>query len=92
MAQFVTKKDGTRIVYDAEKIMHGVMQAALEAECSEQEANKIGEEVSGSITSTFADVEEANTDEIRDKILAELDATHPVVAESWRHYEEGKHA
>ncbi len=90
MATFVTKKDGTRAPYDAEKIKHTVMHAALEAELADVEANKVAEEISTSITSTFEGVEEVSTEELREKILSELDATHPAVAESWRKYEEGK--
>jgi transcriptional regulator NrdR family protein len=91
MATFVTKNDGSRIAYDVEKIKHGVMSAAMEAELSEEEAEKIAEEISASISATFEGVEEVSTTEIREKILSELDATHPVVSEAWRKYEEGKH-
>ncbi len=91
MATFVTKKDGTRTPYDAEKIKHGVSQAALEAELADSEASKVAEVISASLASTFESVEEVSTQELREKILSELDATHPAVAESWRKYEEGKH-
>ncbi len=90
MAKFVTKKDGTRSPYDAEKIKHGVMHAALEAELADAEADAIAEEIATSMASTFESVEEVSTEELREKILSELDATHPAVAESWRKYEEGK--
>ena len=91
MANFVTKKDGTRVPFDIEKIKHAVASSAMEAEISEEEAKKAADEVANSITATFDGIEEVSSTEIREKIMAELEATHPIVAESWRKYEEGKH-
>ncbi len=53
-------------------------------------AHAVAEEIANSLASTFESVEEVSTEELREKILSELDATHPAVAESWRKYEEGK--
>ena len=90
MANFVTKKDGTRVPFDAEKINHSVVFAAMEAELSEQEANSVAQEVTPIIASSFDGIEEVSSREIREKALSELDLLAPAVAESWRRYEEGK--
>ena len=92
MANFVTKKDGTRVPFDAGKIKAAIMAAALEAEMTEEEAGNVAETVSSMVVTSFEGQEEAAGEEVREKILSELDVSHPLVAESWRRYEEGKGA
>ncbi len=91
MANFVTKKDGTRVPFDIEKIKHAVVSSAMEEEVSEEEAKKIADEVANVVVASLDGIEEVSSTEIREKIIAELEATHPLVAESWKKYEEGKH-
>ncbi len=90
MANFVTKKDGTRVLFDIEKIKHTVASCAIEAELSEEEANKIADEVSVAVTASLEGVSEVSSIEIREKVMLELEMSHPLIAESWKKYEEGK--
>lgn len=90
MANFVIKKDGTRVAFDASKIKNGVVAAAAEAGLEDDKASSIAEEILNSVNSSFEGQEEVATSEIRDKILSELDVSAPTVAEAWRKYEESK--
>lgn len=90
MAKFVTKKDGSRIAFDKEKITSSIMAAALDVELPQEEASKVANEVADLVCSSLEGQEEATTTEIRDNILTELDVLAPAVAEAWRHYEEVK--
>ena len=90
MANFVIKKDGTKVAFDASKIKNGVMAAATEAGLEDDKASAIADEMVNAVQSSFEGQEEVSTTEIRDKILAELDVSSPMVSEAWRKYEEGK--
>lgn len=91
MATFVTKKDGTRVPFDQEKLRASILSAALDAEMEHDEAEQLSTDVATLVAGTFSDREEAPTFEISEKVLAELDASWPAVAEAWRKYEETKH-
>lgn len=90
MANFVTKKDGTRVPFNSEKIMTVVVASALEAGLSEDEANDLAGRVVEAIESAFRDEEEISSAKIRDVIFSELEVMAPAVLESWKYYEEGK--
>ena len=90
MAKFVTKKDGERVAFDAGKITHAILSASSETEIVETEAQSIAQEVVNIITMDLGAREEISTDELREKILSELDSLSPAIAEAWRKYDEGK--
>ncbi len=90
MANFVIKKDGTRVAFDSEKIKNGIMAAATEAGLANDQASSITEEVLNAVNSSFESQEEVATSQIRDKVLSELDVSAPTVSEAWRKYEESK--
>lgn len=90
MANFVIKRDGTRIAFDPEKIKVGLVGAAQEAGLSADAANDLAMEVMSSVDSAFEGKEDVPTQEIRDKIISGLDDSQPSVADAWRKYEEGK--
>jgi len=90
MANFVVKKDGTRVPFDLEKIKGGVMAAASEAGLSDQEATDLAHSTTSLVVDTFEGQEEVSANDIRDKILSDLDVSAPSVAEAWRKYEESK--
>lgn len=90
MANFVTKKDGTRVAFDPEKIKGVVMASGLEAGLSEEENNEIAEKVLEAVTTALKEQEEVSSKEIRSIILSELEVIAPIVCESWKKYEEGK--
>ncbi len=90
MANFVVKKDGTKVSFNSEKIKAGVMAACSEAGISEEDATNIAGKILSSVTIAFEGQDEVATSEIRDKILSELDESQPDVAEAWRRFEESK--
>ena len=91
MANFITKKDGTRVPFEIKKIEHAIVSAALEAEVPEDEAKNAAQEVAAAVAESLQDQEETTTTQVRDRILTELDAVYPTISEFWRKYEEGKH-
>lgn len=90
MANIVTKKDGTNVPFDQEKLKTAIAGAATEAGLSEQEAANVAAEISGLVVMAFESQDTVSTTEIRDKALTELDEKYPAVAASWRKYEESK--
>ncbi|MSU60416.1 MAG: hypothetical protein EXS52_00675 [Candidatus Staskawiczbacteria bacterium] len=90
MATFVTKKDGTKLPFDPEKIKAAVVAACLDAELANEEADKIAIEILNLVVGVLKDVEEVSTTEVRDKVLAELEMLHPNIAEAWKKYETTK--
>ena len=90
MATFVTKKDGSKIPFDETKIKESVVAACMDAELSDEEAEKISVEIVGLVSGPLKDIDQVSTTEIRDKVLAELDMLHPSIAEAWRKHEATK--
>ena len=90
MAKFVIKKDGTKEPFDAEKIEASIKGAALDAGISEEQINKVVEQVLGVVTELAEGKEEIATEEIKEKILSELDTLEPSVSEAWRKHEQEK--
>lgn len=90
MANFVIKRDGTKEPFDAEKIRRSIAGAAQRTELSEERRNEVVEQVSAVVLQLAAGKEEIATAELREKILAELNAIEPAVSEAWRKYEEEK--
>lgn len=90
MANFVTKKDGTKVAFDQEKIKAAIVAAAVDAEISNDQADGIADEVSNLVTASFEGQEEASSKEIAEKVVSELEITSPIVADSWKKFEETK--
>lgn len=90
MANFVTKKDGTKVPFDSEKVKSSVMAAALEAGLLQEEAASLAGKVLEAVSMSFEGQEEVSTSEVREKALSELDTMAPAVSEAWRKYDESK--
>lgn len=88
MANLAIKKDGTKVPFDSEKIKNAVMAAAKEAGLSDDEASSVAEKTLVAVSEAFGSQEEVTTSEIKEKVLSELDASAPLVSESWRKYDE----
>ncbi|MGD0576791.1 MAG: ATP cone domain-containing protein [Candidatus Staskawiczbacteria bacterium] len=88
MANFVIKKDGTKVPFDAEKIKSAVMAAASQAGVAEDAASDTAQKVVDAVSMAFSGQEETPTSEIKEKVLSELDAIAPDVSASWRKYDE----
>ncbi len=86
----VVKKDGSKQPFNSEKIMNSITAAAKDANLSEELMNEVIEEVSSSVIQFIESKETVTTDEIREKILSELDNVEPSVAAAWRDYEAKK--
>jgi len=90
MANFITKKDGTKEPFNVEKIKKGVIAASTNDGLSGDEALKLSDRVSSTVASAFMGVDEVSGAKVREKILEELDSSSPSVADSWRNYERTK--
>lgn len=90
MAKEVTKKDGTKIPFDAGKIKSSIASAAKVTDLSEEKQNEVVEQVATVAIQMAEAKEEITTTEIRDKILSELDSVEPSVSASWRKHDEEK--
>jgi len=90
MAKEVIKKDGTKEPFDAEKIKNSIAGAAIRTDLSEERRSEVVGRAASSVIQMAEGKEEIATSEIREKILSELNAIEPAVAESWRKYEEEK--
>lgn len=90
MANFVIKKDGAKEPFDAGKIRRAIAGAAQRTELSEERTNEVVEQVSSAVMAMASGKEEIATSEIRAKIISELSAVEPSVAEEWKRYEQEK--
>ena len=90
MANFVIKRDGTKEPFDAEKIKKSITAAAQMANLSKERTNEVVGQVSNVAIQLAEGKEEVATTEIKEKILAELDAIEPSVSEAWRKYDQEK--
>lgn len=90
MANFVTKKDGSKVAFDPEKIKASIVASCLDAELSNDQASDIAQRVSDLVVAALEGQEEVSSTEIAEKIIAELEIASPVVAEAWKRYEESK--
>jgi transcriptional regulator NrdR family protein len=90
MVNFVTKKDGERVAFDAEKLKNSIMLACQDAELEEAQQNEIVEKVSSVVMMNLENKEEVSTSQIKTMIMSELDAGYANVSEAWRKYDEGK--
>jgi transcriptional regulator NrdR family protein len=90
MAKEVTKKDGTKEPFDAEKIKKAIMAAAARIDLPEERKNEVVEQVTASLVQMADAKEEITTVEIREKILSELDALESSISEAWRKHDQEK--
>ena len=90
MANFVIKKDGNRVPFDAEKIKASITAAASEAGFSHDSTEEVVGSIASSVEIAFEGQEEVSSTEIKDKILSDLDEMQPAIAESWRRHAEAK--
>ncbi len=86
MAKQVIKNDGTKVAFDAKKIIRGITRAANDAKLSSDEINKLVNEVSNKTMSFVDSKDKVKSSEIRDVILAELDRLAPNVSSEWRRF------
>lgn len=87
MATQVIKKDGSKQAFDAEKIKKTIALACQEGGCSEERKGQVVEQISASTLALADAKDEIATSEIRDKILAELDALEPAASGAWRKHD-----
>lgn len=90
MANFVTKKDGTRVPFNQDKLKDSIAAAGTDAGLPNAEASDIAAQVSALVSQTLEGQEEISSTEIKEKVLAELEVSHPALAEAWKKYEETK--
>jgi len=87
MANFIIKKDGSKEPFNPQKIKSAIVAAARQAGLTAEEGAKIAEEVVNTIAQSVANLNQVLGAEIRARILSQLDAIAPAVAEAWRKYD-----
>jgi len=90
MAKEVTKKDGIKQPFAAEKIRNSIAAAAQTTDLSEERKNEVAEQVATAVIQMAEGKEEIATSEIREKILSELDNIEPAISEAWRKHDQEK--
>ncbi len=90
MANFVVKKDGTKVAFDINKIKNAIAKAAQSTDLDQAAQEKVREWVANNVAGALASREEVSTIEIRDMVLAELDKMEPKVSAAWRAYDSQK--
>ena len=90
MATQVIKRDGTKEVFDENKIRKSIEMAAKGTALAEDRIKAVVAQVVGLVLQFAAGKEEIASTEIRDFILTQLDQVEPAVAESWRKYNQEK--
>ena len=88
MARTVIKRDGTKELFDADKVKKSVQMAAEDAGLEPDRVQDAVMRASQAALELAAGVEEIATSELRDKILEILDVAEPMAADSWHRYEE----
>lgn len=92
MANFVVKKDGTKVVFDAGKIKNAIAAAAKDTALSEERKNQVVEQVSAAVIQMAESKDEISTQELKENILNQLDSVEPSVSAAWRKYDQEKKA
>ena len=90
MAKEVTKKDGIKQPFAAEKIRNSIAAAAQRTDLSEERKNEVAEQVATAVIQMAEGKEEIATSEIKEKILSELDSIEPAISEAWRKHDQEK--
>ncbi len=90
MTKEVTKKNGTKEPFDAEKIKNSIRAAAKGTSLSEERKNGVVEQVAATIIQMAEGRDEIATLEIKEKILSELDTIEPAISAEWRKYDQEK--
>lgn len=83
----VIKRDGSEESFDEDKVKNSIMAALEDARVSQSRKTALTKEISGKVIDFFASQDQVATDEIRERILDELDEKEPKAAEAWRNYE-----
>ncbi len=82
----VIKSNGTKMPFDAKKIIRSITRAAQDAKLSPEEINKIVNDVSKITIDFVEEKDKILSSEIRNIILTELDRLSPEVAVEWRRF------
>jgi transcriptional regulator NrdR family protein len=90
MAKEIIKKDGTKQLFDAEKVRKAIGAAATGTGVPDDKVEKAVEQVTNTIIQMVEGKEETTTSEIRERVLSELDSIEPAISEGWRKYDREK--
>lgn len=90
MAKYVIKRDGSREVFDPEKIRNAIRAAAQSVNLPVSRVEELVQDVSVQVLRLTDSKEEIQTAEIKGEALRDLDAADPQVSEAWRRYDREK--
>lgn len=90
MANIVIKKDEREEPFDEEKLRQSIRVNAIDATLAEAEekTKNLVDQISTAVIQSVQGKEKVTVDELREKILSELDKTAPNVAKTWREFDQ----
>jgi transcriptional regulator NrdR family protein len=91
MAKQVIKRDGTKEVFDGEKIRKSVEVAAISSGLSGDRIKEVVLQVLDVVLKLANAKEEIATSELADAVFGELSKIEPKTAATWKKYEEEKY-
>jgi transcriptional regulator NrdR family protein len=86
MIRDVIKKDGTKQLFQPDKIRRAILASADQAGVTRKRAEIVAKQVMASVIEMVSTKKEITSAEIREKALMELDIIQPSIAEVWRQY------
>lgn len=87
MIEEVIKKDGSKELFDENKIKNSIKAAGIEAGLDHDKIEEVADKITTKVIDQLQDKTEVTSLELRDRILEELELYAPEVAASWRDYE-----
>jgi transcriptional regulator NrdR family protein len=90
MAKFVIKRDGSKEEFDYRKIKESLKRAVEDAQVPQKRKQELVDQILSIIVQKAGEKKVIKTQEIRDKILQELDLIQPAAAKAWKKFEQKK--
>ncbi|MEM5871631.1 MAG: ATP cone domain-containing protein [Candidatus Aenigmatarchaeota archaeon] len=82
----VIKRDGSKEKFKADKIRKGIENASKRTDIDKKRAKEIAERVAKRVADYFKNRDEVRSEEIRDRVLSELDREERKIANEFRAY------
>lgn len=86
MSTQVIKSDGSKVPFDAKKIIRAITRAARDAKLSPEEINNLVKEVTDNVIPAIESKDKILSSDIKNKIFSELDHLAPKVVVEWQKF------
>jgi|YelNatPaOPRAMG01_1025707.scaffolds.fasta_scaffold180916_2 transcriptional repressor NrdR len=82
----VIKRDGSREKFDRKKIARGIEKASMRTDVDKKRVKEIAERIAKRVEEYFKTRNEVRSEEIRNRVLSELDREERKIADEFRAY------